>query len=48
VTAHAVAGDQQRGILSHGNTDAILVGIAPALEAEFCIFDPQAISSALR
>ena len=48
VTAHAVARDQQRGLLGHGYTDTILVGIASALKAEFCIFDPQAISSALR
>jgi hypothetical protein len=32
VTAHAVAGDQQRGLLGHGYADAILVGIAPPLK----------------
>ena len=48
VTAHAVARDQQRSLLGHGDADAILIGIAPALKAEFCIFDPQASSEALR
>ena len=44
VAAHAVARDQQRGLLGHGDADAVLVGIASALKAEFCVFDPQASS----
>ena len=47
VTAHAIAGNQQRGLIGHGDTDAILVGFATALKTEFRIFDPHAISSAL-
>jgi hypothetical protein len=48
VTTHAVAGDQQRGLFGHGYADTILIGIASPLKTEFCIFNPQAISSALR
>ena len=48
VATHAVARDQQRGFFCHGDADSILVGIASALKAQFCIFDPQASSSALR
>jgi hypothetical protein len=48
VTAHAIARNQQRGLIGHGYTDAILVRFASALKTEFRMFDPQAISSALR
>jgi len=48
VTTHAIARDQQRGLFGHGYADAVLIGIASALKAEFCIFDPQAISGTLR
>jgi len=48
MTAHAIARNQQRGLVGHGYTDAILVRIASALKTEFRMFDPQAISSALR
>ena len=48
VTAHAVAGDQQRRLFDTATADAILIALAPALQAEFGIFDPQASSSAFR
>ena len=44
VAAHAVAGNQQCGLLGDRHGDAILVGVAR--QTDFCVFDPQASSRA--
>ena len=46
VTAHSVAGTEQRCVLSERDADAILIGIALALKADLCAFDPQASPTA--
>lgn len=46
VTAHTVAGAEQRRLLGKRNVDAVLIGIAFALKADFCTFDPQASPTA--
>ena len=46
VTAHAIAGAEQRRLVGKRDTDPILIGIALALEADFCAFDPQASPTA--
>ena len=48
MAAHAIAGDQQRGLVGDSDADAILIAVTGALKTEFCMFDPQACSSAFR
>jgi hypothetical protein len=48
MATHAIAGDQQRGLVGHGDADPVLIAVTGALKAELCIFDPQAISGAFR
>ena len=47
VATHAVAGDQQRGLVRDLGPDAVLVAVACAPEAEFSVFNAQAVSKSL-
>ncbi len=47
MAAHAVAGDQQCGLLADHGADAILVGLARAQQAEFSVFNAQAGSKSM-
>jgi len=48
MAAHAIAGNQQRGLVNHGHADTVLIAVTGALKAEFCMFDPQASSGVFR
>jgi len=47
VTAHAVAGDQQRRVAADFGLHPVLVALARALQAEFSVFEAQAGSGSL-
>ncbi len=47
VTAHAVAGDQQRRFLGDFGPEAVLIALTCAFEAEFSVFNAQAGSKSL-
>jgi hypothetical protein len=44
VPAHAITGNQQRGLLRDHDRDPILVRLARAEQTDLCVFDPQASS----
>jgi hypothetical protein len=41
MSAHAIDHEQQRRVLGHDCGDPILVLLAPAQQADLCVFDPQ-------
>jgi hypothetical protein len=47
MATHAIAGEQQRGIVGGLSADTVLIAIACAPEAEYSVFDAQAGSISL-